>query len=335
MVLFCMMSFQNLYTRFNKWSRQIPYTTSPSIYNTHIDTNLGLTLESIKEQETRFNEFIPKESYSELARELAAAVDDNRTQVADLQKDGIPINLLGHKGARDKDYNEGDKVLNSVLKFFEVLVFLGYEHRDDNEIQTKLQNFVSTIYDFLEQVYRESKSLGSYLSVKNRVREIATHITESIVDPDQDGFDEVEEQVRSYVSFIDSSFIGDESNTNKLSLSKYGGSINSFSNEELLHPFGPVDYRYLYLVEWEIDKEISEALNDKNKMTSLKQKFREHAKNIDATLKNLSAISKQRALIWFIAVREFFAECNEDYKMWADFRDTMQDWYEGAVGDEY
>ena len=335
MVLFCMMSFQDLYLRFNSWSKQIPYTASPSIYNTHIDTNLGLTLESIKEQETRFNEFIPNESHSELARELAAAVDDNRTQVADLQ-DGIPINLLGHKGARDKDYNEGDEVLNSVLKFFEVLVFWGYEHRDDDEIQTQLQSFVSTIYDFLEQVYRESKSLGSYLSVKNRVREIATHITESIVDPDQDGFDEVEEQVRSYVSFIDSSFIGDESNTNKRSLSKYGGSKNSFSNEALLHPFGPVDYRYLHFVEWEIDNEILEALNDKTKMASLKDKFREHAKNIDATLKNLSGESKQRALIWFIAVREFFAECNEDYKTWAKFRNEMQEWYwEAVLDDEY
>lgn len=339
------MSYLELASSYQEWFNRsrVQHT---SIFDPNVDTVFKLhTVAQLEQERAEFEKFIPAGKRRELARDLALALDTNKVQIKDLDAEGMPAKALEHSGGK-YSFDEPDKILASVLKYFEVLINVGFTRNPDEDykyneagfefasnetLQPVLQEFIKEIYAFIAMVYQEAQSLASYLPIKGRIGDIAGNQAESIVDGDEDGFDALKDRISEYLGFLDRSAVEDPKL--KSSLAKYANSWNSYSIDELLNWDGPVDYRSLSDVEHLIDEEINQALDDHEKMTRLRQEYVEMVANIDTRVEDLHSRTSQRLLIRFIALREFFAVAKENYEEWAKFRDRAQYLYEEAMED--
>jgi hypothetical protein len=336
------MSYAELVPRYNEW-RAKSCIKSSSVFDQNVDVDFELhTVAQIDKEKARFETFIPAGKRREIASDLARALDSNKVQITDLSPEGIPIQALEHKGAR-YSFDEPDEILASVLKYLEVLINVGFrrnpaedykytprfEHDTNEILQPQLQELIKEIYAFIEMVYQESQSLASYLPIKGRITHIVENQVESIVDGDSDGYDQLETRISEYLSFLDRSVVEDPAS--KPSLFKYAHSWNSYSTDELLVSYGPVDYKQLGEVDFRIDQEIEEALEDDEKMSKLRREFADKVINIDKYTANLSSASSQGELVRFMALREFFVVAKENYGEWADFRERTRELSEAAL----
>lgn len=295
------------------------------------------TVADLEKQIQNFENFIPSSQRRDIAIELAAALDNNKVQINDLDEDGIPLDILSHKGGVYSD-DKPDEVLASVLKYLELLIHHGFNRNPDydykytprfsydaNDVyQPKLKELIQKVYDFIEELYKKSKSLASYLPIKGRINNLVSNQAGADFDVDSPAFEKIESNISKYLSFLDRSAVEDpDFNTRLL---KYRESLNSSTNEDLIAWDGPVEYQKLEQIYFWIDPEILKALNDQVKMSALRNEFIKMAKTIDEELKNFKPHEKdfQTTLIRFIALREFFVESKENYETWANFRERTK-----------
>ena len=98
------------------------------------------------------------------ARLIAISLDKKRTHASDLSDDGVPINSLEHKA--DLDFSRTrDKVFVEFLNFVQELVCLCYSE-SESELSAELNKFIKEIFDFIQLIFENAKSLASMLPIK-------------------------------------------------------------------------------------------------------------------------------------------------------------------------
>jgi len=288
------------------------------LFQKQVETDL---IEDLEELNSRLEQC----NSENLACALAQALDKDQTKIEDLDDNGLPKELLTHFGDTFPSHGlRGD--LAKFMSYFNRLVKFGFEHQDNTNMKTVLDELVETSYQFIKDFASEVKSQVSMILV-------ACSLSMSLEDKyKKNESRDKNNQFEKYLSEkgIDCCSLMDEQE--KDLLWKYSSSILSQSNEELIKTlYKLVEYHSL---EW-LDngdiilgaKLVEQYFGGEITKEDFNQKYLEFVRSLDKKLEEAGSYGNdeyQKLQMSLITMREFIA-LDYDEGAWRDRVHQLQE----------